>query len=39
MLGYRSPEPSKPLFSIYRTVLPVYWIGFAGFKNLYYSGF
>jgi hypothetical protein len=38
-LGYRSlTEPNKPLFSVYRPVLPVYQTGFAGFET-YGSGF
>jgi hypothetical protein len=39
-LGNRSlTEPSKPLFSVYRSVLPVYRTGFGGLENRSGSGF
>jgi hypothetical protein len=39
-LGSRSlTEPSKPLFSVYRSVLPVYRTGFGGLENRSGSGF
>jgi hypothetical protein len=39
-LGNRSlTEPSKPLFSVYRSVLPVYRTGFGGLENRSSSGF
>jgi hypothetical protein len=40
VLGYRSlTEPIKPLFSVYRSVLPVYRTGFGGLENRSGSGF
>jgi hypothetical protein len=39
-LGYRSlTESSKPLFSVYRSVLPIYRTGFGGLVNRSGSGF
>jgi hypothetical protein len=39
-LGYRSlNEPSKPLFLVYRSVLPVYRTGFVGLANWVGYGF
>jgi hypothetical protein len=39
-VGYRSlTEPSKPLFSVYRSILPVYRTGFGDLENRSGSGF